>query len=120
MSLGRVLRDLRKETGLTRAALAQAAGLDPGALSRIESGDRPNLRFSTVCRLAAALGVSIDDIAARAGLTAAKGILQGKPIAQGAAVLHGVQSAEASLDQAQRTLADVKKRLLPAGTHSKK
>lgn len=61
-SLGPILREARLRAGLKRADLARRVGIDPGYLMRIESGkhDPP---FSTVVRLAAAVGASLDLIA---------------------------------------------------------
>jgi len=67
-SVGRVLRALRKEAGLSVAALARAAKLDPATLTRIEAEDRTHVRFSSVCQVASALGVSMDEIASQVGL----------------------------------------------------
>jgi transcriptional regulator with XRE-family HTH domain len=61
ISLGPMLREARLRAGLKRADLARRAGIDPGYLMRIENGkhDPP---FSTVVRLAAAVGLSLDRI----------------------------------------------------------
>jgi len=102
--LGRALRALRQEAGLTRFALAKAARLDPAALSRIEGGSRVDVRFSAVCQLAAALGISVDEIALRAGLLNRKGVPHGRVKAQRAALAHGLRSLERVLVRATATI----------------
>lgn len=67
-SLGDVLRALRGSAGITRQALAKAAGIDPAALARIETQSGAGIPFATLCRLADALDVSLDDLAGAAGL----------------------------------------------------
>ena len=66
--LGKVIRSLRIKAGISRHALAKLAHLDPAVLTRIEEEERPGGRFATVCRLAEALDVSIDQLASDAGL----------------------------------------------------
>jgi transcriptional regulator with XRE-family HTH domain len=57
-----MLREARHRAGLTQADLARRVGIDPTYLRRIENGkhDPP---FSTVVRLATAVGLSLDQIA---------------------------------------------------------
>lgn len=55
------LRDLRGERGLTLAQVAARANLDVSTLSRLESGKR-RLTLEHLPGLAAALGVSIDEL----------------------------------------------------------
>lgn len=57
----RRLRDLRTERGLTLAQVAERANLDVSTLSRLESGKR-RLTLEHLPGLAAALGVSIDEL----------------------------------------------------------
>lgn len=54
---------LRRDRGLSFDALAQRAGLAKGTLVQIEQG-RANPAISTLCRLAAALGVAVADLVA--------------------------------------------------------
>lgn len=102
-SVGRAIRELREEAGISRAALARAAGLDPAAVSHIEKGDRPQLRFTTACQLAKALGVSTDELASRAGLIKGKGS-GARPDAKRAALLAGAQGAQSLLERAIRQI----------------
>lgn len=64
-TLGRAIRELRTERGLSQEAVALDAGMEPSWLSHIESGRR-NPAWSTVQRIAVALGVRVSDIALRA------------------------------------------------------
>jgi transcriptional regulator with XRE-family HTH domain len=60
-TIGPRLRHIRLEKGLTVEALAAAADLDKGFLSRLERGTkRPSVE--TVLRLSAALGVSVGQL----------------------------------------------------------
>jgi len=67
MTLGQAIRAIRQEAGLSQKELAEAAGIDQSYLSMIESGQRRNPGTKVIVRLAQALQVSIDDLAARAG-----------------------------------------------------
>jgi transcriptional regulator with XRE-family HTH domain len=64
-ALGRAIRQLRDERGLKQKELAQAADMNVTAISHIERG-RANPAWGTVRRIAAALGVPVSEIAARA------------------------------------------------------
>ena len=67
MTLGKALRAIRHEAGLTQKQLAEAAGIDQSYLSMIESDQRSNPGTRIIARLALSLQVSLDDLAARAG-----------------------------------------------------
>lgn len=56
------LRGLRERSGLSPYALARKAGLAPQVYYRIESGERPDPRWSSVCAIADALGVATDEL----------------------------------------------------------
>ena len=60
--LGRALKQLRKARQMTQQQVATAAGLEPAWLSHIESG-RNNPAWGTVRRLAAALDVTMAELA---------------------------------------------------------
>jgi transcriptional regulator with XRE-family HTH domain len=64
-ALGRAIRQLRDERGLTQKDLARAADMDVTAISHIERG-RSNPAWGTVRRIATALDVPISEVAARA------------------------------------------------------
>jgi transcriptional regulator with XRE-family HTH domain len=67
MSLGQAIRSIRQEAGLSQKDLAAVVGIDQSYLSMIESDQRRNPGTRIVARLAQALQVSMDDLAARAG-----------------------------------------------------
>lgn len=64
-ALGQAIRKLRGERGLTQRQLADAADVNETWISHIEAG-RTNPAWGTVVRIAAALGVSVSDLAERA------------------------------------------------------
>ena len=59
--IGRSLRDLRREAGLTQARLARAAATGQASLSNYENGKR-DLPLITALRLTGALGRSLGDL----------------------------------------------------------
>ena len=67
MSLGEAIRTIRRDAGLSQKSVAQAAGIDQSYLSMIESGQRSNPGIRIIASVAQVLGVSIDELAARAG-----------------------------------------------------
>ena len=67
MTLGKAIRAVRQQAGLSQKELADAAGIDQSYMSMIESGQRSNPGTRIMVRLAQALQISIDDLAARAG-----------------------------------------------------
>ena len=62
------LRALREEQGLSLDAVAQAAGMAPSTLSRLETGKR-RLAVDHLAPLARALGASVDELLAPAPRT---------------------------------------------------
>lgn len=66
-TLGQVIKSLREQSAVSRNALARAAHIDPSILTRLEQGDRDNVRLQTLCKIAEALEVSLDDLAGAAG-----------------------------------------------------
>lgn len=70
LALGEILREARERAGLTQSDLARRVGIAPNHLVRLESGEKVDPRWSTVVRLAAALGLSLDAIAVACGYRA--------------------------------------------------
>jgi XRE family transcriptional regulator, regulator of sulfur utilization len=64
-ALGKAVRELRDKGGLTQEELAAAADVTGRTLSAIETGNA-NPTWATVRDIAAALGVSISELAKRA------------------------------------------------------
>lgn len=61
-ALGKAIRQLREQRGMTQEALAQEAGVTVGHLSMIERG-HSNPTWATVKAIAHALGASMTDLA---------------------------------------------------------
>ncbi|HVQ58782.1 MAG TPA: helix-turn-helix transcriptional regulator [Solirubrobacterales bacterium] len=61
-ALGKAVRQLRERRDLTQEALAEKAGITVRSLSQIETGNA-NPTWATVRDIAAALGVSISQLA---------------------------------------------------------
>lgn len=61
--LGEIIRDARIAAGLTVRGLARAAGLSPGAITHIESANRPTPSFRAISNIAEVLGLSLDSLA---------------------------------------------------------
>jgi transcriptional regulator with XRE-family HTH domain len=64
-ALGHAIREFRTKRGISQEDLAHEAGVTTSTLSSIERG-RSNPTWATVKGIAAALGVSMGDLAARA------------------------------------------------------
>jgi len=60
-ALGKAIRQLREERGMTQEALAQEAGVTVGHMSMIERG-HSNPTWATVKAIAAGLQVSLTDV----------------------------------------------------------
>jgi transcriptional regulator with XRE-family HTH domain len=60
-ALGKAIRQLRNERGLTQEALAQEAGVTVGHLSMIERG-HSNPTWATVKAVSSALDISMADL----------------------------------------------------------
>lgn len=67
MSLGNAIKSLRKEMGLSQEALSLLAEIDLSYLGRVERGDN-NVTVFNLLKLAHALDVSLERLAARAEL----------------------------------------------------
>ncbi|MCX4820314.1 helix-turn-helix domain-containing protein [Streptomyces sp. NBC_01142] len=67
--LGRLLRSARG--GRSMVEVAAVAGLSPETLRKIETGRAPTPAFFTVAALAAALGLSMDELVVRCALVPA-------------------------------------------------
>src|SRR5689334_2994275 len=66
--IGPAIRAHRELEGLSQAAVARRAGIHAAMLSRIERDERSDPYFSTIAKVAAVLGLSLDELAADAGL----------------------------------------------------
>jgi transcriptional regulator with XRE-family HTH domain len=59
---GNKLKQAREAAGLTQQQLAEKAGIQVGTLSRLENGRQDNPHGSTIGAIAAALGVTRQDL----------------------------------------------------------
>jgi transcriptional regulator with XRE-family HTH domain len=57
MNIGPIIKEIRKQKGITQVDLASKAGVTQAGLSQIESGTRPD--DETLTHLCASLGVSV-------------------------------------------------------------
>lgn len=62
VGLARAIRKVRADANLSQRDLAQRVDLDPSQMSRLEHGDA-NPTYRTVRRIAAALGVTLAELA---------------------------------------------------------
>ena len=67
-TLGDALREARERAGISQLEAGEEAGVAPNMISRLESGERQDARFTTIARIARALDTSLDELAADCGL----------------------------------------------------
>jgi transcriptional regulator with XRE-family HTH domain len=70
-SFGERLRELRDKAEMTQEALARAADVSTGTVSKLEEREGMDPSWSTVCKLADALGVSTEDFRSKEAKPAA-------------------------------------------------
>lgn len=61
VSIGRRIRELRKEKGLSQEALAEAASIDRSYLGGIERGEH-NFNVINLIKIAASLGADVGEL----------------------------------------------------------
>lgn len=66
-AIGSLLRAARERASLTQTAVSKQLGLGAGQLSQIESGRTVSPEFATVARIAAVVGLSLDELASECG-----------------------------------------------------
>ena len=59
--LGRNLKRIRKEKGISQGDIVRSLGMDRAFISNIENG-KTNPTLATIAKLAKALGVSVSDL----------------------------------------------------------
>ena len=62
MEIGKRIRELREERGLTQREVARRAGLTPSGVGFIENGQTQNPSAETVVAVARALGVPVEEL----------------------------------------------------------
>lgn len=60
--IGRQLRRLRTQRGLSQAELAERAGVSPDLIAKLEQGTRQSARLTSLTRLAQALGAPLSEV----------------------------------------------------------
>jgi transcriptional regulator with XRE-family HTH domain len=60
------IKEIRKEKGISSAELARAVKITPVSMSRYENGKR-KLTIAKAAEIAAALGVTVDELIGKAG-----------------------------------------------------
>ena len=90
-----MLKAARERAGMSQSDLARTAGISPNMISRLEAGERQAPTFATVAKLASALGVSLDAVAAATG-TAGRALDHDPPAI---AELHALRRTIATADQ---------------------
>jgi len=71
IGIGAALRRIRERFEISLVSVARRAEISDAMLSRIERGERHSPHFTTVAKIALALGVSLDEIAHEAGIAVA-------------------------------------------------
>lgn len=61
IAFGKIIRELRKEKGLSQEAFADLAGIDRSYMGHIERGEK-NITLSKIYQLSVALNVSVSEI----------------------------------------------------------
>lgn len=56
------LREVREGKGISRYQLSKLASVNESTLQMIENGENPNPTFKTMCKVADALKVKLDDL----------------------------------------------------------
>lgn len=72
--LGPIFRAARERVHLTQSQLASRVGLAHNHITRLENREKGVPRFDTVARLAAELGLSLDELAKACGYTSSSGV----------------------------------------------
>ena len=60
--MGNKLRDARKKAGMTQSELSEKSGVSRGTIIMLESGNEKNTSTKTLVSLAAALGMTVEQL----------------------------------------------------------
>lgn len=98
--VGEVFRRARIDAGLSLRDVAAITGMSDGQISQIEGGVRSDPKFSTIARLAGAIGISLDRLAAECGYSGIETPrMSVEPSArERAALLRNLESAKAAAE----------------------
>lgn len=103
-TIGTVLKEKRRELGLTLSHVSSLAGMSTSQLAQLEGGVRKKPSFETISRVAHALRVSLDEIAAACGLGA---VLDAQTPSETVRRTREAQKAERRLLKAVKQLSDL-------------
>lgn len=110
-NLGVTIREERERAGMTQSALASRLNMTPGNLSKLEKGDgKATPRFDTVARIAAVLGLSLDELAQTCGYLP-RPDANAKDAASAAALAKSLRRAQEALDTVGASIGDAANRL---------
>jgi transcriptional regulator with XRE-family HTH domain len=62
LDIGKEIRKARRDRGLTQEELARRANISLNGLAQLEQGGRTDPHYSTLSKLAVALGVSVGEL----------------------------------------------------------
>ncbi len=71
MGIGNRIREERKARGLTQQGLAQRANMSLNGLAQLEQGERTDPHYSTLSKIASALGLTVWDLTEERGTESA-------------------------------------------------
>jgi transcriptional regulator with XRE-family HTH domain len=112
-TLGKVLKDLRSQAGLSIQALARRAKVAPILISRVESGVRATLEAETLAKIAAALDVDVVPLLVAAGvIPPTRARRRQLPVDDRHALAERLAKIERRLERDRRELADIREALL--------
>lgn len=104
--LGPIIRAARERVHLTQSQLASRVGLAANHITRLENGEKGVPRFDTVARLAAELGLSLDELSKACGYASISGI-RPKDRAALAEAANEITEAAEYLRSAGESLSDI-------------
>jgi len=108
-TLGAVIKEARERAALSQSALARASKVAANHISRIESGDRIEIGFVAVARIALALGLSLDEIAVQTGSWPGKGGRLEPALGSSTIVLEELRRANAALKTAVHRIEEAER-----------
>lgn len=109
--IGPAIRAHREAEGLSQAAVARRAGIHAAMLSRIERDERSDPYFSTIAKVAAVLGLSLDELAAESGLPSVRRVRTAASV-EGVRLNEDLAAVSRHLSRAQDRLAYARNRKL--------
>lgn len=118
--LGLLLRESRLAAGLSLRDLSRLIGIEPTQLSQIELGRRLDPKFSTVCRIAQGIGVSLDGLSKRSGIGTRGAPADWGPTVATQSALEAMSAIGAAKRGIERAESEIVKMLPPKGRRPKR